>query len=107
MYREIPLPMSIAFEPINLCNAKCFCCPYTTLSEDISYHGKRMTREQIGKLLYNYGSLINCYAATSPEIINNDIIFDFTGTYFDGRCIHVNESSSPVIKNLLYFTIEI
>ena len=61
MYREIPLPMSIAFEPINLCNAKCFCCPYTTLSEDKSYHGKRMTREQIGKLLYNYGSLIKKY----------------------------------------------
>ena len=45
MYKELPLPMSIAFEPINLCNAKCYCCPYTTLSEDKTYHGKRMSRE--------------------------------------------------------------
>ena len=50
-YKEIPLPIFIAFEPINLCNAKCYCCPYTTLSEDKTYHGKRMTREQIGQLL--------------------------------------------------------
>ena len=49
MYKELPLPMSIAFEPINLCNAKCYCCPYTTLSEDKTYHGKRMSRELIGQ----------------------------------------------------------
>ena len=57
-YREIPLPTSIAFEPINLCNAKCYCCPYTTLSEDKTYHGKVMSKEQIGMLLHDYGSLI-------------------------------------------------
>ncbi len=62
MYREIPLPTSIAFEPINLCNAKCYCCPYTTLSEDKTYHGKQMTKEQLGTLLHDYGSLIKKYA---------------------------------------------
>ena len=60
-YKEIPLPIFIAFEPINLCNAKCYCCPYTTLSEDKTYHGKRMTREQIGQLLNDYGNLIKKY----------------------------------------------
>ena len=61
MYQPIPLPTSIAFEPINLCNAKCFCCPYTTLSEDKEYHGKAMSQEQIGTLLHDYGSLIKKY----------------------------------------------
>jgi len=61
MYQPIPLPTSIAFEPINLCNAKCFCCPYTTLSEDKTYHGKAMSQEQIGTLLHDYGSLIKKY----------------------------------------------
>ena len=61
MYQPIPLPTSIAFEPINLCNAKCYCCPYTTLSEDETYHGKAMTQEQIGTLLHDYGALIKKY----------------------------------------------
>ena len=61
MYRSLPLPMYIAFEPINLCNAKCYCCPYTTLSEDKSYHGKRMTKEQLTTLLDDYGKLIKKY----------------------------------------------
>ncbi len=60
-YAKIPIPTFIAFEPINLCNAKCFCCPYTTLSEDKSYHGKRMTKEQLKLLLDDYGSLIKKY----------------------------------------------
>lgn len=60
-YTKIPLPTFIAFEPINLCNAKCFCCPYTTLSEDKTYHGKRMSREQIEMLLEDYGALIKKY----------------------------------------------
>ena len=60
-YKPIPLPTFLAFEPINLCNAKCFCCPYTTLSEDKSYHGKRMTKEQLTILFDDYGSLIKKY----------------------------------------------
>ena len=54
IYNEIPLPVSIAFEPINLCNAKCFCCPYTTLSEDKTYHGVKMTRKQIALEVIEY-----------------------------------------------------
>ena len=61
IYHYIPIPLIIAFEPINLCNAKCYCCPYTRLSEDKSYHGKRMTREQISQLLNEYGSLLKKY----------------------------------------------
>ncbi len=61
MYKTIPLPTAIAFEPINLCNAKCYCCPYTTLSEDKTYHGKLMTKEQLGSFLHDYGSLIKKY----------------------------------------------
>lgn len=61
MYKQIPLPTMIAFEPINLCNAKCFCCPYTKLSEDKSYHGKRMTKDQISVLLNDFGALIKKY----------------------------------------------
>ena len=61
MYQPVPLPTSIAFEPINLCNAKCYCCPYTTLSEDKTYHGQLMTKEQLGTLLHDYGSLIKKY----------------------------------------------
>lgn len=60
-YTKIPIPTFIAFEPINLCNAKCFCCPYTTLSEDKTYHGKRMSRDQIQMLLEDYGTLIKKY----------------------------------------------
>lgn len=60
-YHKLPLPTFIAFEPINLCNAKCYCCPYTTLSEDKTYHGKRMTKEQLKTLLDDYGSLIKKY----------------------------------------------
>lgn len=60
-YHYIPIPLIIAFEPINLCNAKCYCCPYTRLSEDASYHGKRMTKENIGNLLNEYGALLKKY----------------------------------------------
>ena len=60
-YTKIPIPTFIAFEPINLCNAKCFCCPYTTLSEDKEYLGKRMSREQLKFLFDDYGALIKKY----------------------------------------------
>lgn len=60
-YKKLPIPTFIAFEPINLCNAKCFCCPYTTLSEDKTYHGKRMTKERLTQLLDDYGSLLQKY----------------------------------------------
>ena len=76
MYKEIPLPTYIAFEPINLCNAKCYCCPYTTLSEDKNYHGKRMTRDQLGMDVAVYPTLLDATEVGSlaskqkREIIN-------------------------------------
>ena len=32
-----PVPLALAFEPINLCNARCFCCPYTEFADDKSF----------------------------------------------------------------------
>lgn len=52
----LPTPVELAFEPINLCNAKCFCCPYTYLEKDKEYRGKRMTAEQIEMLLSQYAA---------------------------------------------------
>ena len=52
------IPLHIAFEPIQLCNAKCFCCPYTTLSEDPTYRGVQMSTQQITQLLTEYGELV-------------------------------------------------
>lgn len=50
----LPTPIELAFEPINLCNAKCFCCPYTYLEKDKEYRGKRMSDEQVELLLEDF-----------------------------------------------------
>ena len=42
MYPHLPIPTEIAFEPVNLCNAKCFCCPYSWLGEDKNYTSKKI-----------------------------------------------------------------
>lgn len=47
----IPTPIELAFEPINLCNARCFCCPYTFLEKDKEYRGKRMSEEQVRTII--------------------------------------------------------
>ena len=52
----LPTPVELAFEPINLCNAKCFCCPYTYLEKDKEYRGKRMSEEKIKVLLEDFAS---------------------------------------------------
>ena len=52
----LPTPVELAFEPINLCNAKCFCCPYTYLEKDKEYRGKRMSEEKIRVLLEDFAS---------------------------------------------------
>ena len=49
-----PVPLALAFEPINLCNAKCFCCPYTEFSEDKSFITQKMSREQITTLIEDW-----------------------------------------------------
>ena len=50
----IPTPIELAFEPINLCNARCFCCPYTFLEKDKEYRGKRMSAEQVKTIIEQF-----------------------------------------------------
>ena len=57
----IPLPLVIAYEPINLCNAKCYCCPYSWLGESKEYTSQKMSREQITQLMEDYGQLTQKY----------------------------------------------
>ena len=53
-----PIPLCLAFEPINLCNAKCFCCPYTEFSEDKTFITQKMSKEQITQLIENWAQLL-------------------------------------------------
>ena len=54
--KRLPFPTNLAFEPVQLCNAACFCCPYTWLKDDDSYRGKTMSRAQIESLLRDFSS---------------------------------------------------
>jgi len=63
MSYHFPIPTELSFEPIQLCNAACFMCPYTWLSKDKEYRGVRMPREQIKVLLEDYGALLKKYNA--------------------------------------------
>ena len=63
MSYHFPIPTELAFEPIQLCNAACFMCPYTWLSKDKEYRGVRMTREQIKILIEDYAALLKKYNA--------------------------------------------
>ncbi len=56
-----PIPTSLMFEPINLCNAKCFSCPYTEYSTDKTFTSQKMSVEQITQLIDNWGSLLRKY----------------------------------------------
>ena len=51
-----PVPTSLAFEPINLCNAKCFCCPYTEFATDKNFTSQKMSKEQITALIEDYAN---------------------------------------------------
>ena len=55
---RLRFPTEIEFEPIQLCNALCFTCPYTKLQEDKEYRGKRMGRDNISALLTDFGNLL-------------------------------------------------
>ena len=63
MAYHFPIPTQLAFEPIQLCNAACFMCPYTWLSKDKEYRGARMSREQIKTLIEEYAGLCKKYNA--------------------------------------------
>jgi hypothetical protein len=49
-----PVPLALAFEPINLCNAKCFCCPYTEFSTDKTFITQKMSVEQITSMVEDW-----------------------------------------------------
>jgi len=72
-YIKIPrlsFPSELEFEPIQLCNALCFTCPYTILQKDNNYIGKKMSREQIKLLLTDFAGLIKKNKYNGPTIIN-------------------------------------
>jgi MoaA/NifB/PqqE/SkfB family radical SAM enzyme len=52
---RLNFPTILQFEPIQLCNAACFCCPYSWLKDDKEYLGKRMSREQIINVIHQFG----------------------------------------------------
>ena len=58
MNYHFPIPTELVFEPINLCNAKCFCCPYSWLGEDKEYRSQKMSHEKIKFLLNDFASLL-------------------------------------------------
>ena len=67
---RLKFPTELEFEPIQVCNAKCFTCPYTTLSEDPDYTKQKMTRDQIESLLSQFGELIKKHKYTGGTRIN-------------------------------------
>ena len=56
-----PVPLALAFEPINLCNARCFCCPYTEFADDKSFIKQRMSKEQITTLIEDWVAQLDKY----------------------------------------------
>jgi len=48
-------PIEIEFEPLQICNAACFSCPYSWLKDEKGYTKKRMTLEQIKHILTDFG----------------------------------------------------
>lgn len=48
-------PTEIEFEPLQVCNAACFSCPYSWLKDEKGYTKKRMTLDQIESLLNDFG----------------------------------------------------
>ena len=55
---RLDFPTKLQFEPIQLCNAACFCCPYSWLKDDKEYLGKRMPRDKIINLIQQFGQPI-------------------------------------------------
>ena len=66
----MPFPTELEFEPIQLCNALCFVCPYTRLQNDKEYRGKKMSRDQIEYVLKDFGNLLKKYNYAGPTIVN-------------------------------------
>ena len=58
MKNRLSFPTSLQFEPIQLCNASCYCCPYSWLRKDKEYLGKKMPKEKIIDLIKQFGQPI-------------------------------------------------
>ena len=59
---RLKYPTALCFEPIQLCNAQCTMCPYTTLQHEEGYRGKSMSTDQINHILEQFGHLIKKYS---------------------------------------------
>jgi len=81
-----PVPLALAFEPINLCNAKCFCCPYTEFSEDKTFITQKMSVEQITSMVEDWVDLLKKYniktkyAAILPWRYSDPLVNPHLGT---------------------------
>ena len=85
----IPTPIELAFEPINLCNARCFCCPYTYLEKDKEYRGKRMSEDQVQTLIDDFASGIKehninpKYTVVKPWRYSDPLVNPYMEMVFD------------------------
>ena len=62
-----PIPLCVAFEPINLCNAQCFCCPYTEFAMDKAFTKTKMSKEQITYLIEDWANLLRQHKINHGE----------------------------------------
>ena len=117
-YPRLKFPTELEFEPIQLCNALCFHCPYTFLQESKEYRGKKMSREYIKMLLEQFGDLllknkykgnafVNPFRYSDPLICKDlDLIFEIAkNKNFNVRIttngVSFNEANSELLnKNL-------
>ena len=67
---RLKFPTEMEFEPIQLCNALCFTCPYTFLQEDKNYRGKKMGRDNINILLNDFGNLLKKNSYKGKSFVN-------------------------------------
>ena len=67
---RLKFPTEMEFEPIQLCNALCFTCPYTFLQEDKNYRGKKMGRDNINILLNDFGNLLKKNSYKGKAFVN-------------------------------------
>lgn len=115
---RLRFPTEIEFEPIQLCNALCFTCPYTKLQEDKEYRGKRMGRDNISALLTDFGNLlkknnfkgrafVNPYRYSDPLICKDlDLVFELAKKFnFKVRIttngVSFNEKNAALINEYI------
>lgn len=66
---RLKYPTSICFEPIQLCNAQCTMCPYTTLQHEEGYKGKQMNENMVNDILEQFGELIKKYKFQDQALV--------------------------------------